>query len=241
VRSHSSSSPGVVRRHRSGRPHRCRPCCKKTPAATIGIMLRVALLMIVADFDLSAGVAVTFSSLAASMLAITCPSIMWVGAGDLAIDPRLEFRVPQRLLVMKKRCPASSYTLSSFFRLPHQSRVTSLFRAMRHAERQRQYMAGTRLQRVFASSFRSCRHRYPQHRGVVPGGSPRSRLTCCSRPDRHWIFAVGATRTALSPRLPLTQSRWVVHARRSALGLSACTVCSPSTRPVRAGHRNDFF
>src|ERR1700755_2139719 len=51
-------------------------------SSTIGIMAcAVALLMIGGEFDLSAGVAVTFSSLAASMLAYNLHLNLWVGAG----------------------------------------------------------------------------------------------------------------------------------------------------------------
>ncbi len=51
-------------------------------SSTIGIMAcGVALLMIGGEFDLSAGVAVTFSSLAASMLAYNLHLNLWAGAG----------------------------------------------------------------------------------------------------------------------------------------------------------------
>jgi len=51
-------------------------------SSTIGIMAcGVALLMIGGEFDLSAGVAVTFSSLAASMLAFNLHLNLWAGAG----------------------------------------------------------------------------------------------------------------------------------------------------------------
>ena len=51
-------------------------------SSTIGIMAcAVALLMIGGEFDLSAGVAVTMSSLAASMLAYNLHLNLWAGAG----------------------------------------------------------------------------------------------------------------------------------------------------------------
>ena len=66
-------------------------------SSTIGIMAcAVALLMIGGEFDLSAGVAVTTSSLAASMLAYNLHLNLWAGAG-LALDRRPGGRVLQRL------------------------------------------------------------------------------------------------------------------------------------------------
>jgi simple sugar transport system permease protein len=51
-------------------------------SSTIGIMAcAVALLMIGGEFDLSSGVAVTFSSLAASMLAYNLHLNLWAGGG----------------------------------------------------------------------------------------------------------------------------------------------------------------
>src|SRR5262250_290845 len=51
-------------------------------SSTIGIMAcAVALLMIGGEFDLSSGVAVTTSSLAASMLAYNLHLSLWAGAG----------------------------------------------------------------------------------------------------------------------------------------------------------------
>ena len=58
--------------------------------------LRVAVLMIGGEFDLSAGVAVTFSSLAASMLAFNLHLNLWVGRGAGA-GPGAGGRLPQRL------------------------------------------------------------------------------------------------------------------------------------------------
>lgn len=51
-------------------------------SSTIGIMAcGVAVLMIGGEFDLSTGVAVTFSSLAASMLSYNLHLNLWAGAG----------------------------------------------------------------------------------------------------------------------------------------------------------------
>ena len=66
-------------------------------SSTIGIMAcAVALLMIGGEFDLSSGVAVTTSSLAASMLAYNLHLNLWVGAA-LALLVALACRVLQRL------------------------------------------------------------------------------------------------------------------------------------------------
>jgi simple sugar transport system permease protein len=84
-------------------------------SSTIGIMAcGVALLMIGGEFDLSAGVAVTFSSLAASMLAYNLHLNLWVGAG-LALILALAVGFLNGYLVMKTKIPSFLITLSSFF------------------------------------------------------------------------------------------------------------------------------
>ena len=86
-------------------------------SSTIGIMAcGVALLMIGGEFDLSAGVAVTFSSLAASMLAYNLHLNLWVGAA-LALVLALSVGFLNGYLVMKTRIPSFLITLSSFFML----------------------------------------------------------------------------------------------------------------------------
>ena len=76
-------------------------------SSTIGIMAcGVALLMIGGEFDLSAGVAVTFSSLAASMLAYNLHLSLWAGAG-LALVLALGVGFFNGFLVMKTKIPAS--------------------------------------------------------------------------------------------------------------------------------------
>ena len=84
-------------------------------SSTIGIMAcGVALLMIGGEFDLSAGVAVTFSSLAASMLAYNLHLNLWAGAG-LALILALSVGFLNGYLVMKTKIPSFLITLSSFF------------------------------------------------------------------------------------------------------------------------------
>ena len=86
-------------------------------SSTIGIMAcGVALLMIGGEFDLSAGVAVTFSSLAASMLAYNLHLNLWVGAA-LSLVLALAVGFFNGYLVMKTKIPSFLITLSTFFML----------------------------------------------------------------------------------------------------------------------------
>jgi simple sugar transport system permease protein len=83
-------------------------------SSTIGIMAcAVALLMIGGEFDLSAGVAVTFSSLAASMLAYNLHLSLWAGGG-LALILALSVGFLNGYLVMRTKIPSFLITLSSF-------------------------------------------------------------------------------------------------------------------------------
>jgi simple sugar transport system permease protein len=86
-------------------------------SSTIGIMAcGVAVLMIGGEFDLSAGVAVTFSSLAASMLAYNLHLNLWAGAA-LSLVLALSVGFLNGYLVMKTKIPSFLITLSSFFML----------------------------------------------------------------------------------------------------------------------------
>jgi simple sugar transport system permease protein len=76
----------------------------------------VALLMIGGEFDLSAGVAVTTSGLAASMIAYNLHLNMWVGAA-LALCVSLAVGFLNGYLVMKTKIPSFLITLSSFLML----------------------------------------------------------------------------------------------------------------------------
>ena len=83
-------------------------------SSTIGIMAcAVALLMIGGEFDLSSGVAVTFSSLAASMLAYNLHLNLWLGGG-LALILALGVGFLNGYLVMKTKIPSFLITLSTF-------------------------------------------------------------------------------------------------------------------------------
>jgi simple sugar transport system permease protein len=83
-------------------------------SSTIGIMAcAVALLMIGGEFDLSSGVAVTFSSLAASMLAYNLHLNLWLGAA-MALVLALAVGFLNGYLVMKTKIPSFLITLSTF-------------------------------------------------------------------------------------------------------------------------------
>lgn len=83
-------------------------------SSTIGIMAcAVALLMIGGEFDLSSGVAVTFNSLAASMLAYNLHLNLWTAAG-LSLILALGVGFLNGFLVMKTKIPSFLITLSTF-------------------------------------------------------------------------------------------------------------------------------
>ncbi|GGG13415.1 ribose ABC transporter permease [Rhodococcoides trifolii] len=86
-------------------------------SSTIGIMaIGVSLLMIGGEFDLSTGVAVTFSSISASMIAYNLHLNMWVAAA-LALVLALAVGFLNGYLVMKTKIPSFLITLSSFLML----------------------------------------------------------------------------------------------------------------------------
>jgi simple sugar transport system permease protein len=86
-------------------------------SSTIGIMAcAVALLMIGGEFDLSAGVAVTTSSLAASMLAYNLHLNLWLGAG-LALILALAIGFFNGYLVMRTKIPSFLITLGTLLML----------------------------------------------------------------------------------------------------------------------------
>lgn len=86
-------------------------------SSTIGIMaIGVALLMIGGEFDLSTGVAVTFSSIMASMLAYNLHLNVWTGA-VLALGLASAVGFVNGYLVTKTRIPSFLITLASFLML----------------------------------------------------------------------------------------------------------------------------
>ncbi|OZC62648.1 ribose ABC transporter permease [Rhodococcus sp. 06-470-2] len=86
-------------------------------SSTIGIMaIGVSLLMIGGEFDLSTGVAVTFSSIMASMLAYNLHLNVWTGSA-LALVLALAVGFFNGYLVMTTRIPSFLITLASFLML----------------------------------------------------------------------------------------------------------------------------
>lgn len=123
-------------------------------SSTIGIMAcGVAVLMIGGEFDLSAGVAVTFSSLAASMLAYNLHLNLWVGAA-LALVLALAVGFFNGFLVMRTRIPSFLITLSTFFMLAGINLAVTKLVAGQVATQSVSDMQGFESARtVFASSF----------------------------------------------------------------------------------------
>lgn len=86
-------------------------------SSTIGIMAcAVALLMIGGEFDLSAGVAVTTGSLAASLLAYNLHLNLWLGAA-LALVLSLSIGFFNGYLVMRTKIPSFLITLGTLLML----------------------------------------------------------------------------------------------------------------------------
>ncbi len=86
-------------------------------SSTIGIMaVGVGLLMIGGEFDLSSGVAVTTSSLAASMLSYNLHLNLWAGA-LLALVVSLSIGFFNGYMVMRTKIPSFLITLGSFLML----------------------------------------------------------------------------------------------------------------------------
>ena len=123
-------------------------------SSTIGIMAcAVALLMIGGEFDLSAGVAVTTSSLAASMIAYNLHLNLWAGAA-LALVVSLAVGFFNGYLVMKTKIPSFLITLSSFLMLTGINLAVTKLITGQVATPSVSDMAGfDSAKRVFASSF----------------------------------------------------------------------------------------
>ena len=123
-------------------------------SSTIGIMACAgALLMIGGEFDLSAGVAVTTSSLAASMIAYNLHLNLWVGA-ILALVVSLAVGFFNGYLVMKTKIPSFLITLSSFLMLTGINLAVPKLVSGQVATPSVSDMAGfDSAKKVFASSF----------------------------------------------------------------------------------------
>ncbi|MET0455479.1 MAG: ABC transporter permease [Mycobacterium sp.] len=123
-------------------------------SSTIGIMAcAVALLMIGGEFDLSAGVAVTTSSLAASMISYNLNLNLWMGA-CLALIVALAVGFLNGYLVMRTQIPSFLITLSSFLMLTGINLAVTKLVSGQVATTSVSNMAGWDSARaVFASSF----------------------------------------------------------------------------------------
>src|SRR6478735_7786689 len=123
-------------------------------SSTIGIMAcAVALLMIGGEFDLSSGVAVTTSSLAASMLAYNLHLNLWAGAG-LALLVALAVGLFNGYLVMRTKIPSFLITLGTLLMLTGINLAVTKLVSGQVATPSVNDMAGwASAQKVFSSSF----------------------------------------------------------------------------------------
>ncbi|GAC66706.1 ABC transporter permease [Gordonia soli] len=123
-------------------------------SSTIGIMATgVAALMIGGEFDLSTGVAVTFSSLAASMIAYNLHLNVWLGS-FLALILALAVGFFNGYLVMKTKIPSFLITLASFLMLTGINlAVTKLITGQVATPSISDMQGFASAQKVFASSF----------------------------------------------------------------------------------------
>ena len=123
-------------------------------SSTIGIMaVAVGLLMIGGEFDLSAGVAVTTSALAASMLSYNLHLNLWLGAA-LALCVSLAIGFFNGYLVMKTKIPSFLITLGSFLMLTGINlAVTKLVTGQVASSNVADMQGFESAKKVFASSF----------------------------------------------------------------------------------------
>jgi len=123
-------------------------------SSAIGIMAcAVALLMIGGEFDLSAGVAVTTSSIAASLISYNLHLNLWAGAG-LALVLSLAIGFFNGYLVMKTKIPSFLITLSSFLMLTGINlAVTKLISGQVATPSVSDMQGFDSAQKVFSSSF----------------------------------------------------------------------------------------
>ncbi len=123
-------------------------------AATIGIpAVAVALLMIGGEFDLSAGVAVTTSSLAASMFATQVASSLWMGA-VFALFFSLGIGALNGWLLIRTKLHSFLVTLGSFLMLQGLNIAVTKLVTGNVATQDISGMAGfNTLQLIFAANF----------------------------------------------------------------------------------------
>ena len=171
-------------------------------SSTIGIMaVGVGLLMIGGEFDLSSGVAVTTSSLAASMLSYNLHLNLWAGA-LLALVVSLAIGFFNGYMVMKTKIPSFLITLGTFLMLTGINLAVTKLIAGQVATPSVSDMQGFESGKAFFSSS-------------IPLGavslritvvwwicSPCSPPTSCSRP----VSGTGSSRSAVIRTVP---ARWV--------------------------------
>ena len=168
-------------------------------SSTIGIMaVAVALLMIGGEFDLSSGVAVTTSSLAASMLAYNLHLNLWAGAG-LALIVALAVGFFNGYLVMKTKIPSFLITLGTLLMLTGINLAATKLISGQVATPSVNDMQGwASAQKVFSSSFTIAR--WSRCGSPSSGGccSPSLRRGCCSKPES----ATGSSPLAVTRKAP---------------------------------------
>ncbi|MFT4043604.1 MAG: ABC transporter permease [Gordonia sp. (in: high G+C Gram-positive bacteria)] len=123
-------------------------------SSTIGIMaVGVSALMIGGEFDLSTGVAVTFSSLAASMIAYNLHLNVWLGS-FLALILALAVGFFNGYMVMKTKIPSFLITLSTFLMITGiDLAVTKLITGQVATDSIADMQGFDSAQKFFASSF----------------------------------------------------------------------------------------
>lgn len=123
-------------------------------SSTIGIpAVAVAMLMIGGEFDLSAGVAVTTSSLAASIFATHVAGNLWVGV-LFALVLSLAMGALNGYLLIRTRLPSFLVTLGSFLMLQGLNIAITKLATGNVATQDISAMAGFQLgQAIFASNF----------------------------------------------------------------------------------------
>lgn len=123
-------------------------------SSTIGIpAVAVAILMIGGEFDLSAGVAVTTSSLAASIFATHVAGNLWVGV-LFALILSLAMGALNGYLLIRTRLPSFLVTLGSFLMLQGLNIAITKLATGNVATQDISGMAGFQLgQAIFASNF----------------------------------------------------------------------------------------
>ena len=141
--------------------------------------------MIGGEFDLSSGVAVTTSSLAASMLAYNLHLNLWAGAG-LALLVALAVGFFNGYLVMKTKIPSFLITLGTLLMLTGINLAVTKLISGQVATPSVNDMAGwASAQKVFSSSFTIAGVEHPDHGVVVVVVHRGGHLCVVQDPDRQ--------------------------------------------------------